>query len=307
MHLNLAAKADGSGPIMYAVPAVQQVTSGSITKWNISIMVANLSATMGLPVTTIACSVKSVDPTKVIVTNAYQGANFTAFGFTSFLNGSWDPVTGDVKDLTAAQTTGVMMSAPMEIFKIEVQVKSFQLGSVVIIDIYDQYAADTDANTLISGDCLNDQTVNMVAIGTNTITWDSVDYHVTTVSNASSISAMTFDQPGMAINFTTTGTSGTTGYVNVTIPKVLLDASLTNWTILMDNNPVIAPQLTITENATHTFIYFYYSQSSHDIRITGTSVVPEFPSITILLALLTTMTVAFALIRKVHKKRWQTL
>jgi len=169
------AQPPGTGPVLYAqgpdaplfpstktlsypfFPAIHPV-------WNISIMVANLSATMGLPVTTIAINVKSVDPTKVIVTNAYQGADFTAYGFNTFLNASWDPLLGDVQGLTAAQTTGVMISTPIEIFKIQVEGKAFTGPAGVVVDIYDQYAADTDANTLISGDCPYDHTAYLLQV-----------------------------------------------------------------------------------------------------------------------------------------------
>jgi len=312
MHTN-PAKADVATPIMYASPAVQQITAplpptGPLPKWNISIMVANLSATYGLAISTIACSVKSLDPTKVIVRKAYRGADFYTYGFTTFLNASWNPTTGNLVSLTAAQTDGVMIDTPFEIFKIEVQATNSTPGSVVI-DMYVQEVYDIEAipNTVLSGQCPYDQTVYINAITTHTITVDSTDYNVTALSN-STIPTMIIDTNAKSLNFTTSGDDGATGYVNVTIPKTLLDcpAQLTDWIVLLNNTDYTGSAI-ITANSTHTFVYLAYSQSTHEIRIIGKVVVPEYPSITILLTLLATMTVAFGIIRKVHKKRWQTL
>ncbi len=104
---------------------------------------------------------------------------------------------------------------------------------------------------------------------------DGVTYNVITLSN-STIVTMNIDTYAKSLNFTTSGTDGTTGYVNLTIPKTLLNCpeGLTYWHVMMDNTDVTGSAI-ITQNSTHTFVYFAYSQSTHDIHITGTYVVPE--------------------------------
>jgi hypothetical protein len=134
-------------------------------RWNISIIVGNLSVTFGLPISTIACSVKSLDPTKVIVRKAYKGADFAGYGFTTFLNASWNPTTGDLVSLTAAQTDGIMIDTPIEIFKIEVEGLAFT-GSGVVVDIYKQEAYDIESipNKVLTGDCPYDHTAYLLQV-----------------------------------------------------------------------------------------------------------------------------------------------
>jgi hypothetical protein len=299
------AKADVT-PAMYAYPATKSITAylpstGPIQRYNISIMVANLTQCL-----TVACSVSISDYAHANITNYYKGAGFFSLGFSIFTAASWNKTGSNLKGLTAGSISAVDITDPIEIFKIEVEVKSF--NSPILVDVYYQYAGDIHNVKLLPGnDCPNDHTIYMNAITTQVITVDSTDYNVTALSN-STIPTMTIDTNAKSLNFTTSGTDGTTGYVNVTIPKTLLDCpeGLTYWHVLMDNTDLTGSAI-ITQNSTHTFVYLAYSQSAHDIHITGTYVVPEYPSIAILVTFLTMMTVAFALLRKVHKKRWQTL
>jgi len=79
-----------------------------------------------------------------------------------------------------------------------------------------------------------------------------------------------FNTTALELGFNITGPPGSFSYSNVTIPKALLKSEpLTDWTILFDGQPILAP--IITENATHTFLYFNYTLSTHKIQIKGTS------------------------------------
>ena len=110
------------------------------------------------------------------------------------------------------------------------------------------------------------------------VVWGYAAYPVTLRSN-STVSAFRFIQSEKEIAFTVTGPSDTVGYCNMIIPKTLLRDN--PWKILL-NNTDIAPQAIITENQTHTSIYFIYNHGTYNIQITGTWVIPEFPSATIL-------------------------
>jgi len=292
-----------SGPRMWASPASKSVnvyspTAGPNERYNISIMVENMPNVL-----TVASSIKIDDFTHARIVNYYRGDIFNStWGFTMFLEAYWDSDNSDLQEVTAAKTSAVTITNPVEVFKIELEVEAF--APSVLADIYYEYAGDIHAVSLLPGDdCLYDHTIYMTAVNTNTIVVDSAAYNVTTASN-STVSAVAIDLAGMALNFTTEGPDGTTGFVNVTIPKNLLTASLTGWSVMVDN---VAVSPSITENATHTFIYLSYVQSTHNMRIVGTWVVPEFPSMTVLLTLLATMAIMIALIRKVHKKPRQTL
>jgi parallel beta-helix repeat protein len=118
------------------------------------------------------------------------------------------------------------------------------------------------------------------------IVWEGTIYPVSLNSN-STISTFKFNQPQKQISFNLTGLSGTIGYCNVTIPKSLLTDN--PWTITINDVP--KTDYTKTENDTHTSLYFTYTHAStQNVKIIGTTVIPEFPT-AIILPLLITLTI----------------
>lgn len=133
---------------------------------------------------------------------------------------------------------------------------------------------------------------------------DGYTFDITMLSN-STISAFNFSESLMQISFNVTGPSDKDGYCKVTIPNELLQGS--PWTILLNSFVCL---FSITENATHTTIYIPYTWnmiygqaiSTNTIEIKGTSVIPEFPHIVILLLLVIGTLAAIVSKRKVNKK-----
>ena len=129
-----------------------------------------------------------------------------------------------------------------------------------------------------------------VTVADHTVQVDGKVFHVVTESN-STVSDLVLDQS--QIEFNVSGESGTIGYFNVTIPKSLMNCtSLDDWTVWLNGTQLLPPNfLAPTENATHTFIQFTCTfDSTFQVTIKGTNVVPEFPSPTILsLAIATTL------------------
>ena len=84
---------------------------------------------------------------------------------------------------------------------------------------------------------------------------------------------------------------GTTGYCNITIPIELLGGP---YTVKLDNTTILENYGAPT-NGTYTFIYITYNHSAHTIEIIGTTVVPEYPTITIstILLILTLLIATF--------------
>jgi hypothetical protein len=112
-----------------------------------------------------------------------------------------------------------------------------------------------------------------------TVVKDSATYVVTTASNASVVpDSMTYIA-NYTLAFNLTGADGTTGYVNVTIPKGLVAlANLTdNWNVTV-NGVQVTP--VVVENATHTFLYITASLSTKTVTIIGT--IPEFPMLMVI-------------------------
>ena len=133
---------------------------------------------------------------------------------------------------------------------------------------------------------------------------DRTFYVATVTGNDSTISNFMFDETFVhenwvgLISFDVTGPSGTTGFCNITIPTDLMRGD--PWLILI--NDTITPETIIIDgNGTHTFLYFTYPHNAH-IEISGTWVVPEFPT-TLLLPLLIIVTLAAVILRK---KLWST-
>jgi len=113
----------------------------------------------------------------------------------------------------------------------------------------------------------------------HTILWENKTYNVRTTSN-STLQNLAFNQPLMQISFDVDGPSGTEGFCNVTVPKTLLHGD--SWTITIDD--AVITDFAETENVTHSSLYFTYAHTSalHAV-IQGAWVVPEFPSIMILI------------------------
>jgi hypothetical protein len=112
-------------------------------------------------------------------------------------------------------------------------------------------------------------------------TWEGVNYPVCVFTNSTVID-FSFDQPSATLSFTIGGESGMQGYCNVTIPKTLLKGE--PWTLKLNGTDW---PYTATQNTTHSFIYFTYThESTYEVTIQGTWVIPEFPSATILLILM---------------------
>jgi hypothetical protein len=122
--------------------------------------------------------------------------------------------------------------------------------------------------------------------------------NVTIVSN-SSVMDFSFDPFQDSIEFVVSGEINTTGYCNVTLPKGLIENI--PWNVSVND---VTNSFSLTENATHNFVYFIYSHNGTiPVTIRGTPIVvppdliPEFPS-WIILPFFLTATLAAILIKK---------
>ena len=87
-----------------------------------------------------------------------------------------------------------------------------------------------------------------------------------TLHSSSVVSEFHFIQASKEINFKVIGPNGTQGHCNITIPKDLLNPLASqSWEVLLDGANL---NVTIAENATSTSLYFIYTHSIHDVRIT---------------------------------------
>lgn len=119
---------------------------------------------------------------------------------------------------------------------------------------------------------------------------------ITTTNSTVSPVPFNIDIGQKKISFNVIGPDGMTGYCNVSIPKPFMNCtSLGDWTVTVGGSPPASSVL--TENSTHTFVYFTYTTSTHKVEISSTFIAPEFPT-TVFLLILVLATIAMALLRK---------
>jgi hypothetical protein len=113
------------------------------------------------------------------------------------------------------------------------------------------------------GETATDNTrFNIIQITQTTVTIEGEDYPITIESN-STITSVTATRT--QLNFTSSGPTGQTAYVNITIPTEL---NKTQIRVFIDNTELIPPPYpTITTNSTHYFNYFEFPLSTHNIAI----------------------------------------
>ena len=122
-----------------------------------------------------------------------------------------------------------------------------------------------------------------------TVTYGGNSYTVTTVSNASVVQgSMGFTKvsdSNYTLGFNLTGADGSTGYLNVTIPKALMSINTGDqWTVKV-NGTQVTP--TVASDATHWYLYFTTSLSTKPVTIIGT--IPEFTLLIIPLLMIVTL------------------
>jgi hypothetical protein len=218
----------------------------------------------------------------------------------SFLIGFWDSAAGYVDDVSLG-----VLGASYDVTNNTAATAVFEVmhpGSSVI-DIYGCEVYDETLQLIYEGDPVYDCTAHLSEVLVHPVVWDSVTYYVATESN-STVTHFNFSQPAEMVYFNVTGEDGI-GYVNVTIPKALLDVlpgyePPDTWEIFVDNVNVTASMPTPTSNATHSFVYLTYTHSEHFVEVRGNWAVPEFPALIMVFIILAATIIALVSVRKVY-------
>jgi parallel beta-helix repeat protein len=125
----------------------------------------------------------------------------------------------------------------------------------------------------------NEETTNITVISNSTITnFDGVRYWL-----SSPRGGLQAGQP--YLQFNTNGENGSVGFCRLTIPRTALNS--TAYVVLVDWYVTNATQLPVS-SSTHVYLYFEYSQSSHEVIVT----IPEFSPIIVPLFTITTLLAA---------------
>jgi len=115
------------------------------------------------------------------------------------------------------------------------------------------------------------------------ITVEDDDFQVEIASN-STVDSVELDQESKMVRFRVEGDTGTSGVTQVTIPKAMLSGDMT----VMIDGQVVSPEsnevIVTSDTSAETTFEINYSHSEHDVAVSGTNVVPEFPVATIVMA-----------------------
>jgi len=131
-------------------------------------------------------------------------------------------------------------------------------------------------------------------------------FHTVTVNGQNFIVAIECDgaviaPPNLGLNLNlkqiTFNVTYADGYCNVTIPKSLMWCdSLNDWVILVDD---VAPSYKwLSENETHTFLWFNFTSGDHVIVIRSTQIIPEISSTSVTLILLLASSAVLIIMQK---------
>jgi hypothetical protein len=123
------------------------------------------------------------------------------------------------------------------------------------------------------------------------VTWQEETYPVTAISN-STISGFYFSQPDKAIGFSVNPSADEgSGFCMVSMPVSLLGGP---YTVVLNGVPLTNPLE--RSNGTNCSLYLTYNDSSHDVKIAGTTVISEFPSFLPVLFLVVVLAVGVAIV-----------
>ena len=118
------------------------------------------------------------------------------------------------------------------------------------------------------------------------------------IHSNSSISTFQFNSSIEQLSFNVTGSNGTTGFCNVSIPDDLLWGEF----FVYKDDFLLMKDVDYTQvyNCTHYTFYFTYVHTTHAIKIEGTEAIPELPSFLILPLFMISTLLAAILYRRKH-------
>lgn len=102
------------------------------------------------------------------------------------------------------------------------------------------------------------------------------------IASNSDVGDVKLDQEAKKISFTVEGEDGTSGLAEITVPKAMLSGEM----VIMIDGQALEPADAIVKSNTSAAVTFEinYHHSRHKVDVTGTQVVPEFPTSAMIMA-----------------------
>jgi len=199
----------------------------------------------------------------------YQGDFLKRGAFSTFWVSKVNNTAGTLQAWESLVSPAPAVEGNGELFRVVFKVKN--AGSSFI------HLYNTDLRTKYNIPIVHQTTDGIFTTLSNAITQE-IEWQTVQVETNSTLLDMQFSQPDKAIFLTVSGAYGTSGFVIAVIPISLLGAQEGNWTVLIDDSPVMP---LIGGNSTHSFIYVSYTHSTRVIGIYGTEAIPEYSIIVI--------------------------
>jgi len=131
---------------------------------------------------------------------------------------------------------------------------------------------------------------------------DKQEYYCVVISNTSTSDFYFNPEVGSFINFTVQSVNDGVGFCRISVPKALLWVENgEQWSITINGTFVNNPS--IFEDNAYTYFYLTYGQGIFQIKIEGHHVIPEIPSNSVLIFLISLVTIFFAVIEKLKPIR----
>jgi hypothetical protein len=143
--------------------------------------------------------------------------------------------------------------------------------------------------------------VQLIETLTHQITYQTQVFIITTASNGRILPVpMDFNQPKRLLHFNITNSGTDTGFINITIPNLLLNANTDAW-ITIVGEQLVQP-IVVSLNETHTMLHIPVVFSSTNVYIIGTGVISEHVLNGILVLILAFLSIATVIILFIQKR-----
>ncbi len=192
---------------------------------------------------------------------------------------------GSTSNVQLAGLTGsesiVDCSTEEEAFKmktvlVETDTKWIMISFMAPIDEYDKYVTHYDSalDTLQIGPIPDAEGDSIYDLRTTTQTVMVAGKAVEVeIRSSSTVTAFELDNQSKRISFQVDGETGTEGMTQLSIGRILEGPYVVTIDSQATDDFVIAPD----QGSNEVFLILSYTHSTHDVKVTGTNVVPEFP------------------------------
>jgi len=208
------------------------------------------------------------NPDLLECTGYEEGDFLSNVGSTSWVNATINNTLGEIKPRGSFFLGDYKASGDGRLGYLTFRVKAAGVSDLHLRDakVVDYYFEEVPINLIDVYTVIVDTTSHTIVTVSNSSGYSyeyPIEYHSGLYNHA-------FNATLEDVSFCISGPAS--GFSSVKIPKTLLSVTtLAEWRVIIDDVPLSTGERTVTENATHTSIYFTYDSGIHEIHITTRS------------------------------------